>query len=106
MIKTIKHGCLICNGDVKGNVKAKYFCKKCNILFTHETLARAGKFDQKPQSESKPEDLDYIGSLESDKYHHLTCMCAKNIKKENRIIFEGKKDAIEKGYRKCGMCTP
>jgi len=104
MIKTIKNGCLICGGVVKGSPKAKYFCKKCNILFSHETLARAGKFKQ---SETyKAEDLDYIGSLESDKYHHLTCMCAKNIKKENRIIFEGKKDAVKKGYMKCGMCNP
>lgn len=37
-IVTVKGGCPICKGDVKGNDHAKYFCQKCNILFSKESL--------------------------------------------------------------------
>jgi hypothetical protein len=34
----IKNGCPICVGDVTGNEKYKYFCKKCRMLFEAEYI--------------------------------------------------------------------
>ncbi|MBW2967568.1 hypothetical protein KY362_03715 [Candidatus Woesearchaeota archaeon] len=34
----ITNGCPICGGDVKGNDHFKYFCKKCNVLFTKKDI--------------------------------------------------------------------
>lgn len=34
----VKKACPICKGDVKGNTKALFFCKNCNILYRTEDL--------------------------------------------------------------------
>ncbi len=34
-IKTIKKGCPICKGDVKGNYTHRYLCLKCNVSFKY-----------------------------------------------------------------------
>lgn len=99
MIVTIKKGCLLCSGDVKGNRKAKYYCKTCNILFTHENLVKAGKFP-------KPRVAKLIASMNSNKYHNLDCMCVKNIERKNRIVFSTINDAKKSKYKACGMCKP
>jgi len=43
MIRTIKKGCVMCGGDIKGNKARKYFCKHCNLLFSKESLVKSGK---------------------------------------------------------------
>jgi methylphosphotriester-DNA--protein-cysteine methyltransferase len=37
-------------------------------------------------------------------YGLLSCASGKRMKKENRIFFESKGEAIQKGYRPCGNC--
>lgn len=37
-IKVIKQGCVICNGDVSGNSRLRYLCKKCNISYKYTDL--------------------------------------------------------------------
>jgi len=37
-IETIKEGCPICKGDVKGNDTYMFYCKQCNILFRKDEL--------------------------------------------------------------------
>jgi hypothetical protein len=34
----VPKACPICQGDVAGNDKALYFCKRCNILFARHSL--------------------------------------------------------------------
>lgn len=34
----VKKACPICKGDVKGNTKALFYCKNCNILYRTEDL--------------------------------------------------------------------
>ena len=47
-----------------------------------------------------PTDKDcvFVGSRNSDKYHHPTCSFAKRIKPENRVCFSSEEDAKSKGY--------
>lgn len=37
-IKVVDNGCPVCSGEVRGNVKLLYFCKKCNLLFRSKEL--------------------------------------------------------------------
>ena len=38
--------CPICKGGVTGDEHAKFFCQKCNILFSLESLVEAKKSDE------------------------------------------------------------
>jgi len=49
---------------------------------------------------------NYIGSLNSDKYHKPTCRHANNIKSHNEIWFDTKDEATAAGYSPCGVCRP
>ena len=37
-VQVIKGGCPICRGDVSGDDFAKFYCKRCNILFSRPSL--------------------------------------------------------------------
>lgn len=49
-------------------------------------------------------DGDYLGSLESDKYHNFECRAAKKILPENEIWFSSEESAKAAGYSRCGIC--
>ena len=42
-VKIVEKGCPICGGEVRGNVRDKYFCKSCNLLFRSKQLNPDGK---------------------------------------------------------------
>jgi outer membrane biosynthesis protein TonB len=48
----------------------------------------------------------YVGSIQSDKFHYLTCRWAGEIHAENRICFESRAAAVNFGYQPCGVCKP
>ena len=100
---TVTNGCLLCGGDVRGNRESKYYCKKCNILFSHESLERAGKF--KPQEGKAVVKARFVGSSTSNKYHTLECWLGKNIKPERRIYFATVTEAHKHGYVGCKKCV-
>ncbi|MDB5249053.1 MAG: metal-binding protein [Segetibacter sp.] len=37
-------------------------------------------------------------------YGKLNCKSGKRMKKENRVFFESKNEAIQQGFRPCGHC--
>lgn len=49
---------------------------------------------------------NYVASMESDKYHKLSCRFSKKILEENRIYFPTKDAAASAGYVPCGTCKP
>jgi len=48
----------------------------------------------------------FVGSLESDKYHYPSCRWAKKILPQNEIWFSSSQDARAAGYVPCGVCKP
>jgi len=48
----------------------------------------------------------FVGSLESDKYHYPSCRWAKKILPQNEIWFASSQDARAAGYVPCGVCKP
>ena len=48
----------------------------------------------------------FVGSLESDKYHYPSCRWAKKILPQNEIWFSSSQDARAAGYVPCGVCNP
>ena len=110
MILTIEKGCLICGEDLKGSKAAKYYCKRCNVLFSQDDLVRAGRYKiKRPKSEPakpvKKVEARLVGSSEADKFHSLDCRFAKLIKPENRVYFKDEKEAKSKGYKRCKKCV-
>ncbi len=48
----------------------------------------------------------FVGSLESDKYHYPSCRWAKKILPQNEIWFSSSQEARAAGYVPCGVCKP
>ena len=48
--------------------------------------------------------IRYGGNREKKIYGTLTCKSGKRMKRQNRVFFENRKDAINNGYRPCGNC--
>lgn len=72
--------------------------------------APISKLESKPEpdSNSAPHEngqkSEYVGSIDSDKYHHPNCRWAEKISPENEIWFDSKEDAQAAGYSPCGTC--
>ncbi len=48
--------------------------------------------------------IRYGGNRKQKIYGTLTCKSGKRMKRQNRVFFENRKDAINNGYRPCGNC--
>ena len=48
--------------------------------------------------------IRYGGNRKQKIYGTLTCKSGKRMKRQNRVFFENRKDAINNGYRPCGHC--
>lgn len=51
-------------------------------------------------------DETYVGSAQSDKFHHPGCRWARKIKSGNLITFNSREEAVNAGYSPCGTCNP
>jgi methylphosphotriester-DNA--protein-cysteine methyltransferase len=49
---------------------------------------------------------NYVGSVNSDKYHVPSCRWAQNIKSENEVWFSSSEEARAAGYSPCKTCKP
>jgi hypothetical protein len=48
----------------------------------------------------------YVASNERGKFHLHDCRWVENIKLENRLVFESRSDAVQRGFTPCGSCNP
>lgn len=51
-------------------------------------------------------DETYVGSAQSNKFHHPGCRWARKIKSGNLITFNSREEAVNAGYSPCGTCNP
>lgn len=63
--------------------------------------------DPEPTPEPTPAPSgQFVGSVESDKYHYSSCRYAEKILPENEIWFQSVQDAKNHNYVPCGVCKP
>lgn len=62
--------------------------------------------DSSDNYESSSSGGSYVGSVNSDKFHHPSCGYANKIKPGNLITFSSRDDAIASGYSPCKACSP
>ena len=55
-IYKVEKGCILCQGDVIGNEKQGYLCKRCNILYSEENLVGKEKTEYKDFNPKKHEE--------------------------------------------------
>lgn len=75
-----------------------------------ETLPEIKEREEKQGKNEKDEKLaetkkvvtHFLASKQGQMVHANNCFFAKNIKSENTLVFSSVKDALDKGYRKCG----
>lgn len=48
----------------------------------------------------------YIGNRNSHVFHSASCNSVKNMSEKNKIVFQSRDEAIEKGYKPCSRCNP
>ena len=46
----------------------------------------------------------YGGNIKLKIYGRLDCLSGQRLKRENRVFFTSKDEALKKGYRPCGNC--
>ena len=51
-------------------------------------------------------DYKYVGSANSNKFHHPTCKWALKISPKNLVTFKSVKEATQAGYVPCKVCKP
>ena len=62
---------------------------------------------QSLDAEPEPDEVTtYVGSINSDVYHRLTCFYVNAILEQNRIYFSSTQAAEQAGYRACLVCNP
>ncbi|MGB7062814.1 MAG: thermonuclease family protein, partial [Candidatus Zixiibacteriota bacterium] len=52
------------------------------------------------------EEVSFVGSKKSDKFHNPGCTWAKKIKPQNLVFFSSVEEAVEAGYIPCKVCKP
>lgn len=52
------------------------------------------------------EQAGFVGSINSDKYHHPDCQHASQVSEQNQVWFTSPDDAASHGYTPCGACRP
>lgn len=55
---------------------------------------------------TRRQNREYVASVNSDKYHRLTCDYADNILEENRVYYKTPADAERDGKYACSVCRP
>jgi micrococcal nuclease len=84
-----------------------YLKKLPVVLLTVVCLLIAGcQADQATAPAESESTVQYVGSINSDKYHNPSCQWAGKIKPENEIWFSTKDDAEGAGYVPCKVCKP
>lgn len=62
------------------------------------------------ESETKPAtvpgETNYIGNVNTKKFHLPDCSSAKNMKESNKVSIKNRADAINQGYEPCKICNP
>lgn len=48
----------------------------------------------------------FVGSINSDKYHYPDCRWAQKIKPGNEVWFSSSEEARKAGYKPCKVCGP
>ena len=49
---------------------------------------------------------NYVGNMNSKKFHYADCTAAQKIKLANRIEFNSRDEATGSGYVPCKICQP
>ncbi|MFH1800604.1 MAG: Ada metal-binding domain-containing protein [Candidatus Omnitrophota bacterium] len=59
-----------------------------------------------PTTYAQKQEMTYVGSSKSNKYHRPSCVWAKRIKPSNLVGFSSKEEAMQAGYIPCKVCKP
>ena len=65
-----------------------------------------GAPEQAPVQPVPSAEGEFVGSINSDKYHYPSCTWAKRISPDNEVWFSSSEDARAKGYIPCKVCNP
>ncbi len=74
-----------------------------------ETIGQEFVIDENVKTEdinrSSPS-TQYIGNKNSHVFHNPSCNSAKSMKESNKIVFDSREEAVERGYKPCSRCNP
>ena len=59
-----------------------------------------------PAAYSQEQEITYVGSRNSNKYHRPSCQWARRIKPQNLVSFRSKAEVAQAGYVQCKVCRP
>lgn len=64
------------------------------------------EIDPEQAFREKLNQYNYVGSIESDKYHYPRCRWTDTINDSNLVHFDTEEEAVAAGYLPCGTCHP
>lgn len=95
--------------DTAGTIVAATDGRELSILSHGGTQTEAetiSKEDLTNSTSSSDSIFPYVGNKSSKVYHRYTCSGVKTMNEQNKIYFETKEQAQQKGYSPCSQCQP
>ncbi|MAE13508.1 hypothetical protein CMO92_03005 [Candidatus Woesearchaeota archaeon] len=93
---TVEKGCPLCKGDVRGNVRDNFFCKKCRLLYRKGHL-RSWKFKRKHKGKREIVKVhfgnSYVRTARGKVYHVKGCIKLKEYPVQNLRLADPSKDS-------------
>ncbi len=82
-----------------------YIKIKKNLMGSWLKMFSMGSYDFENETTKTPEKSEtFRGNVNSNIFHGSSCVFFDG--KDNTEIFYSRQDAIDSGYRPCGMCKP
>ncbi len=78
----------------------------CIIGCSTGTSVQSNSSAQSITKENASAEQQFVGSINSNKYHYPSCRWAQRIYPENEIWFSNPQDARAGGYVPCKVCAP
>ena len=95
--------------DTLGTIVAATDGKGISILSHGGTQVEAetiSKEDLNNSASASEAAFPYVGNKSSKVYHRYTCSGVKTMNDKNKIYFDTKEQAVQKGYAPCSLCNP
>ena len=96
----------------QGKQQRKYVLQRnialvlCAVFFAIALLFATKPASAAPAVASAQQAEEVVASVNSDKYHRLTCDYADNILEENKVYYKTPADAERDGKYACSVCRP
>ncbi len=80
--------------------------KKAGLWAEANSGTSTEKSDAKQENTAVTSESNFIGNVNTKKFHLPNCSSVKNTKESNKVSIKSREDAVNQGYEPCKICNP